>query len=159
MSDNQQTKEAIMKIIPEHELRRLMMNNQRNIFYAAVMGYAKGFEEATGRDSPADLVSEIKLPRTVLNCYFVDEDGVGSVVGIDVQMIWGSAETMGPFKVDLAIATNVPGFWMIQEGVRVLPLVPAEGTKGDGIHHFAMADYAREIEAISMTAGPTPDNK
>lgn len=142
-----------MDLVNEQELKRRLLQNPKSIFSSYVAGYQKGMNNAgAGEHMDLDAIQLSEAPRTIYNAYCI-ENGRGTIVGVDCHMLYADNGTQLPFKADLAIATNVPGFWTIHEGVLVALLEPLPGTEGDGRIHLADAKYAHEIAAISMMAG------
>lgn len=145
-----------MELINDQELKRRLMQNPKSLFSVYVAGYQKGMDEAgAGEHIDLDAIKLEDSPRMIFNAYCI-ENGHGTVVGVDCHMLYNDKGDSLPFKADLAIATNVPGFWTLHYGVLVHVLEPIPGKKGDGRIHLADARYGHEIAAISATAGPAP---
>jgi len=148
-----------MELINDQELKRRLMQNPKSVFSFYVAGYQKGMDKAgAGQHIDLDAIKLSDAPRTIFNGYCI-ENGRGVIVGVDCHMLYNDKGDSLPFKADLAIATNVPGFWTVHEGVLVTVLEPVPGTKGDGRVHLADAKFAHEIAAISMTSGPAPEGE
>jgi hypothetical protein len=153
------TKENIMELINDQELKRRLMQNPKSLFASFVKGYQAGMPDAgAGEHIDLDKFSLSDCPSTIFNGYCIENER-GTIVGVDCHMLYNDKGDTLPFKADLAIATNVPGFWTIHEGVLVTVLEPIPGTKGDGRIHLADAMYSHEIAAISMMVGPAPTQK
>lgn len=142
-----------MELINDQELKRRLMQNPKSVFATYVKSYQTGLNDAgSGEHIDLDAIELSSAPRMIFNAYCI-ENNRGTIVGVDCHMLYNDRGDVMPFKADLAIATNVPGFWTIHEGVLVTILEPVPGTNGDGNIHLADAKYAHEIAAISLSAG------
>jgi hypothetical protein len=148
-----------MQLINNEELKRLLLNNPKSTMSAMIdaMIHAKRIKEnREDVDIDVDAIELSDLPECIFNGYCI-ENGRGIIVGVRCQILYTDTGDRSPCKADLAIETNVPGFWTVHKGVMIVFMEPIPGAKSDSRIHLADARYSREIEAISISAGPAPD--
>lgn len=138
-----------MKVVKLEALKRMMLANPNSPYARAMDEVKKNWRERFGREFDPSMDELPELIPTTYNAYWKDEEtGAEGIVGLNCHILEGSGNAQ-IFQVDLALETNVPGFFTIHRNVPVVLLEPVRDSAYDGRMHLAEADHMYEIERIS----------